>query len=56
MSKPPSSSLVRSGLSALAGLVTVETSPPWPLWVGVRPVPCEILPVSAVPLNVADVR
>ena len=46
MSNPPSNSFVRSGLSALAGFVTVGTRPPLPLCVGVRPVPCEMVPAK----------
>ena len=56
MSKPPSDSFVRSGLSAVAGLVKVKNRPPRPLCVGVKPVPCAIPPTRLVPLKVTDVR
>src|SRR5512141_3078121 len=56
MSNPPSSSFVRSGLRVVAGFVKLVNRPGNPLWVGVKPVPCEMPPTRFVPLNVADVR
>ena len=55
-SKPPSSSFVRSGCSSVAGFVKLVNSPPSPLCVGVKPVPCAMPPTRFDPLNVADVR
>src|SRR5262249_31708574 len=55
-SKPASLSVVRSGLSAVAGFTPVKKRPPRPLCVGVRPVPWAMPPTVPCPLNPADVR